>query len=127
MADYTKFVKLATRLITAKGRSITLQRLSDSVADPDKPWLGNGEPTITAEVTAPAVFVPHMGSDLGMVVANPELLSTVDQVALVAPVQEGLELMNQILDTDGQVWRIEWVQVLKPAEQTVLYVVGVKR
>ncbi len=127
MADHGKFAALATRLITKNGRLITMQRLSSTAADPNKPWNGPGAPTVASAVpNVPAVFVPP-GGGLGRDIVTEDLLQRVEQVALIAPLQEGLETMHRIIDTDGQAWKIDWVQVLKPADKTVLYVVGVTR
>lgn len=128
MADHSKFAATATRLISKHGRFITMQTLSATAADPTKPWKGAGTPTVASQVAnVPAVFVPSYGSDLGRTVVSEELLKRVEQIALVAPLQEGLETMHLIIDTDGQVWKIDWAQVLKPADKTVLYVIGVTR
>lgn len=128
MADYVKLAATATRLIKANGRLITLQKLSATPADATKPWNGPAAPTVAVQVTnVGAVFVPPGGSGLGRSVVDDELIKRCDQIALVAPVEEGLETMSRILDTDGQTWKIEWVQVLKPAAKTLLYVIGVKR
>lgn len=128
MADHTEFVVLAQELILEEGRLVTFQKLGAGPADANKPWKGAGAPTVVSQVASvPAVFVPATGSDLGRMVTDEELLKRVEQVALVAPVQEGFDSFHRILDTDSQLWKIEWMQVLKPASQTILYVVGVKR
>lgn len=125
MADHSKFVALANRLIEKHGRLVTLQKLSAGPADAAKPWLGAGVPTVAESIDLLAVFVPAAGSDLGKYISDESLLKRVNQVALVQPAQEGLELFEQMLD--GSLFKIEWVQVLKPADQTVLYFMGVNR
>lgn len=128
MAEYDAFVALANRLIPKKGRLIMLRQLSAAATDPTKPWKGTGAPTAARSVPdVPAVFLPASGSGLGKDIVSEELLKKVSQVALIAPVQEGLEVMHEIVDTDGTIWKVDWAQVLKPALQTVLYVFGLTR
>lgn len=126
MPDHTNFVELAKRLIAKQGRQITLKKLAATTADATKPWKGTGPATTSAEATTPAVFLPAQGSGLGKVVTDKELLKRADQVALVAPHETDLEDMTIIVDDSVQ-WKIEWVQVLKPADQLCLYVFGVCR
>lgn len=127
MAEYDASIAVALRLITQKGRLVTLQKMSNASTDPDKPWNGSGLPSVESQVNnVPACFVPHMGSNLGFINIDTELLKRSEQVALVAPTQEGLEVNNVVLD-NSITWKINWVQVLKPGLQTVLYVFGVSR
>ena len=125
MANHTEFVELAIELINEEGRAIVLQKLVGST-DPTKPWNGSGTPTVAQSANSKAVFLPASGSDLGSVVTSPELLAQVTQVALVPPQTMDLQTMNTVVD-GGVVWKINWVQVLKPADQICLYVFGLKR
>lgn len=128
MPDYAALSATASRLITASGRLVTLRKLSASPADVAKPWNGPGEQTVSTQVVnVPAVFVPPGNSNsLGLGVVDSELLKRAEQVALLSSPFEGLEEMNVMLDGTTS-WKIEWVQVLKPADKTVLYVMGVTR
>lgn len=125
MADYEKFAALATRLINKNGRLISLQMLSAEPEDPNKPWKGSGVPTVSQSVDVQAVFLPASGGGFGKDIIDEELLKRVSQIALVEPKQEGLELFTQI--ADGEIYKIEWAQALKPANKTVLYLIGVAR
>ena len=124
--DYTEFALLAQTLIAENGRAVKIQKLDSAAAYPDKPWKGAGVPTVTTERELPAVFVPASGSGLGRDIVNEELLSRVEQVALIAPTDINLSGFTVILD-DGVRWSIDWVQELRPGPLTVLYVFGVKR
>lgn len=129
MADHTEFVELAKELLAEEGRTITLQELDATAADPSKPWNGPGVPTVKTEyVAVPAVFVPAYGRDLSMLVKDDELLKKVKQVALVSPVAEGLhDKIARIVDTDGSFWKVSWGQALRPANQTIIYLFGVEQ
>ncbi len=123
--DYVKLAATAQRLIDKTGRVVKLQRLSSEPADPDKPWKGPGQPEVAQEKELKATFVPA-GGGLGRDLVDEELLKRVEQVALIAPSDVDLEVFNLVLD-GGSKWKVEWIQTLKPAEQVLLYVFGVKR
>lgn len=127
MANYDEFVELANELLTEAGRVVVMQKLAAKGTDSTKPWNTSSINVIDEVTDIPAAFFPASGSDLGLKVITEEMLKRCEQVALVAPIQEGLELMTRMIDSDNSVWKLEWVQVLKPAEQTILYVIGVKR
>ena len=75
MAEYDKFVALATSLLTKKGRKVTLQQLGNSAQDPSKPWRGSSFADIAMQYNnVPAAFIPVIGKDLGVIVADKELL-----------------------------------------------------
>lgn len=123
--DYVKLAGTAQRLIDKTGRLVQVQRLDKTPADGDKPWKGAGTPTVAQEKELKATFVPASGG-LGRDLVDEELLKRVEQVALVAPTDVNLEDFNLFVD-GGSKWRVEWVQVLKPADLVLLYIFGVKR
>lgn len=127
MADHTKFVLLAQRLIAKQGRAITLRKMSAAAEDPDKPWNGPGEPTVALQVDTGGVFLPAGGTDFSSLSISKEMLARVTQVALVAPNDAYLGEMDVLLDTDNKTYKIEWVSILKPADQICLYAFGVAR
>ena len=58
MAEYDKFVALATSLLTKKGRKITLQQLGTTANDPSKPWNGSAYQDIAMQYNdVPAAFL----------------------------------------------------------------------
>lgn len=122
---YDEMILVANELITEFGRNVSFQEFSKNITDANKPWKGGTE-IIEQVDDVPACFVPLAGSDLGKLGISEELLKRTDQIALVAPVQENLERMHAILD-DGVRYKIDWIKTLRPATQTVLYVIGVTR
>lgn len=129
MADYTEFVELANELLLEEGKLITLQQFGSNVPDPTKPWNGTSSADIIQEFKqVPAIFVPVIGKDLGIIVQDKELLKRVKQVAIVSAVAENLEdKITKIKDHDNSIWKIVWCQCLRPAEQTIFYLFGVER
>lgn len=129
MSNHSSFVKLAGRLITKHGRSVTLYKLSSTVADASKPWSGAGTPTEIGGTTAQAVFLPHAGElELGKVVHDMELFHKAEQMVLIAPPASGVNLEDYHLLVDNTVrWRIEVIRTVRPGSQTILYVAGVCR
>jgi len=124
-ADHSKFLQLANRLITKHGRQIKFQKFTDVPMDPDRPWLGAGEPIVELEYTADAVFLPSQGLDLGIKFVTDEMLSRVDEVILAAA-NQSLESYNVIVDNSVRL-AITWLQLLKPGDLSILYAIGVKR
>lgn len=126
MFDYTELVNTAKELVQEFGRTTVFQKLSGAATDPSKPWEGAGTTVVIDTTSAFAVFVPAQGSSLGKDLVSEDLLKAVDQVAIVEPVASAIDTFHQIVD--GSItYKIEWVQVLKPANEILLYVVGVKQ
>lgn len=128
--DYGPLADRARQLIENFGRKVTFMRFNQAPADPDKPWEGpvDARQNPDEEVKdMPAVFVAP--GELGKEVMSEDLMKRSTQACLVAPGTElttDLSTMNEIKD-EGKQWKITGVEVLKPATQTVLYVIGVKR
>lgn len=123
MADYSKFVALAQRLIAKRGRAVTLQQQAKG-GDAAKPWKA-GTPGVVQADAAYAVFLDPTGSDVKTVVTDTELLKRVTDVALVAPGTMDYSGMTHMMD--GKLLRIEWVKTLKPGDTVCLYIIGVTR
>lgn len=127
MSDHSDFIALAQELIAEEGRSITLQQLSSTPADAGKPWNGPTAPTVVADETVYGVFLPVSSlSDLGFKAEDDDLIKRADQLILVPPTTVDLRDMNRVLDK-SIIWKIEWVQVLEPGDQVILYAFGVCR
>lgn len=124
--NYEKLANTAIRLITKTGRSVVMQKLSAEAANSEQPWKGAGTPTVVETEDVIATFVPAGSGGLGLEFVDEELLKRAEQVALIAPVKDGLNEFHVVLDSAVR-WKIEWAQVLKPADKILLYVVGVKR
>lgn len=124
MADHSKFATLAMRLIAKHGRSVVIQKMASAPADATKPWEGPAVPTVGQTANAMAVFLPvSSASEFGLATVDDSLLKRTEQLALIQPVQEGLQFFDRILD--GSLYqRIIWWEALKPADQTVLYAAG---
>lgn len=128
MADYSKFISLAQRLIAKRGRFVVLLKLGASASDPAKPWNGAGEPPVLRELTSiPAVFLSTSDSSISTVVTDVDLLKRATDVALIAPHDEfDLRDMTVLVDRGARM-KVEWVQVLEPGDGVCLYVFGVSR
>ena len=127
MANHSKFVTLAKRLIAKQGRQVTLQKLSNTATDASKPWLGAGGQVVAETCNVFAAFVPYTGNDFGIAVKDEDLVKSTDQMALVAQADVDLKDFTALLDSDGKQFKINWVQVLKPADEVILYAFGVCR
>lgn len=127
MSDHSEFVALAQELITFEGRAITLQTLSATPVDAAKPWNGPTAPTVATDVDTFGVFLPvASASDMGFASVTDDMLKRASQLILVAPTATDMRDMTRVLDKTV-VWTIEWVQVLEPGDQLILYAYGVSR
>jgi hypothetical protein len=131
--DYTANITTAQRLITKFGRSITLVQLNDTVTDSAKPWDGvnptNPRTTPDSTLILDAVFVFPTGLlNLGLGAAQQDMLARSTQIAIVsAGAAVDLSDYSEIIDTDGTTWTIGTVEMLRPASDTVLGYLGVRR
>lgn len=129
MADHSSFLKTARRLVSKHGRSVTLYKLSNTIANAAKPWEGAGAVVETGAVATTAVFLPHAGElELSKVIKDMDTFKTAEQFVMIAPPASGVNLEEYHLLVDGTIrWRIEVIRVVKPGSLTVLYVAGVCR
>lgn len=128
MADYTRQVESARRMIRDKGRVVALQASAHGVADPSDPLAG---PTnAPAPVTGiPAVFVhPASLQFLGFGTIVSATFKHSIQIAIVASHPDyDFTNFKYLIDFDSSVWKIDTVEKLQPAEQAILYFIGVRR
>lgn len=135
MVDYVRLAQTANRLIRNNGRSITFVRLAEAAADPARPWKG---PPSTgpgaAETTLPlvGVFVPpntvrQFGlTALGEGTEFKDLVTFSQQIIITAQGENDLREFTSVVDGSDR-WGIIGLQVLKPADVTLLAFVGVRR
>ena len=123
MSEHQKFAALALRLIAKHGRNVTFKTISSTASNMDKPWRGTS--TSPSQIgPLKAVFVPFRGFEFGSVFNDTALFKDVEQICLVAGGQANLETTHLITDS-GKDYKVEWVQRLRPGDQTVLYAFGV--
>lgn len=125
MADFSAQLRLAQQLISQNGREVTFRKLQASGVSPSAPWKTESRPTAQS-VVRHAIFVsPGGGADFGF---TEEADQSAEQMAIVAGGSVDLGTFHQISDpiTGGE-WTIVKTQVLRPAEQVLLYGFEVKR
>lgn len=124
---------LALRLVAARGRTVSFQKLDRAVDDSAKPWRGKADARATPEasVDVPTVFVPpSSAAKLGLSVSQEELVKRSSQIAIAAPGGSSTDDLSEfevVLDTDGTEYKILFVEVLKPADTRIVYFVGLKQ
>ena len=131
MADYSAQIATAKRLIRLMGRQVTLELLSAGPADAAKPWRGPAaEDLVASSVQVYAAAVPPSGAAaLGLSAKSNDMVKDLEQILIAEPGEddpENLETYHRVLEGDV-VWRILFVEKLRPAEQTILYFVGIGR
>lgn len=128
--NYAKLALTAKRLISENGRTVQLVRPSETPADVNAPW--NGSLNIETTYDVPAVqLLPNAVrvfglSALGEAGMLQGLVSVAELVYVVF--QEELDLKQFTFVRDGGVdFTIEAIQMLKPANTTILGFIGVRR
>jgi hypothetical protein len=124
--DYQDVVDIGLTMISEFGRSIVVQRFSASATDASKPWNGTGAQTVAQQLSTVGVFLPAQGTDFGKLVTDKDLLKSVEQVVIVPATSTDLSNFNSIIDNSIS-WKIQWTQVLKPGNTTLIYSFGLKR
>ncbi len=133
MVDYTRLANTAQRLIDKNGRAITIVKLSRVNDDPNFPWRGNETPRVSVNdtISTIGVFVePYSLARFGFLSSDDELIKRAEQVVMVSgngTSQKDLSLFDEIIDFDNTRWKIDRTNRLRPAENTLIYALGVKR
>jgi len=127
--DYTGALQLSNRLIERFGRSVLLLAADGTPPDPTKPWEAG--PDARGELAElDTVLAVGLGTGgLGRTLVAEDLLKTVEQVYLVAPglsAARAYEITTHVRD-GGTDYTVKFVQTLQPANETLLYVIGVVR
>ena len=118
--------KWAERLIDKYGRDVILQVLSEVPAEADKPWKGNKQAVTTQYEDRVAVIPAYtMHNNLGILGYNTDLLQRFEEL-IICPPTENYDNVKVIID-GGTKWRVEWTSILRPGNETILYLFGVKR
>ncbi len=127
MTFYEKLAATSRKLIAQYGRTVTLQRLDGTPGNADFPWEGPATPTVAFAQAVPGVFVPASGAGLGEDWLNSELLASVSEVLLIGPdpVNDYTNI-NQVVD-QSLTFAVSWVKVLRPADEILLYAMGISR
>lgn len=125
--DYSRIVAVAERQIARFGRTVTFVPLVNAPTDPSKPWKAATSPRAVVGTDIKAVFVePSTLDALGRNDNTQDFVKRSTQIALVySPLN--LRTFNEVIDSDGSRWRIQGMSELKPANDHVLWFVGVSR
>lgn len=128
MGTYDRQVATAERLIREKGKPIQVVRQSTTLPDPDRPWEP-GEPVETL-TDAYGVFLNFNAADMETMskMAGASEIQSSDRKVLLAAAAAGAPLTtnDKLRDADGD-WSIEWVEVLAPNGENILYTVRARR
>jgi hypothetical protein len=131
--DYAALAATARALVEANGRQVTLRRLEDAPSDVSKPWRGAANPASPADATATPFGVavpPSSATALGMSTQDNDLVKRSQQIFIITPAEgetQDYSTFHELVDDDGEPYRIVGVEKLRPAQVTLLYFVGVAR
>lgn len=123
--DYAPVVAKVKQLILNTGRSVVFKKFAAS--NLSEPWKTTPN-VYSTSITVPATFVPAHTylHGFGENVIDENLLKRVERVALCGQASENISKFDIVEDL-GELWVIDWVDVLKPANEIVLYAFGLKK
>jgi hypothetical protein len=122
--DYAELAAIATDLIAEAGREVTIIRFQQAPDDAAKPWRGPADPRGTPDATddVVAAFVSPSAKFI-----DSDLIKRSQAACLVGPgANFDLATANEVIDGDTH-WRITAVEVVKPGDTILLYIIGVSR
>ena len=140
MANFVALAATAKRLVEANGRAVDLLRDNTTPDSALKPWRGTSSAPSsgTGGLVVPSVkmaFVPAGGGGFGRLLSDAagELRVAYDQVGLLAVdslptgvTTADVESCDKVRD-GSEIWSIVQLGHLKPAETSLLFVLGLKR
>jgi hypothetical protein len=115
------------RLVDANGRTATVQKMTNTPTDPNKPWRGASR-VIADSVTGVFVFVDPAFT-LGKTVLNVDNVKRGNQFVLFAAAGDGGKLLESFDEiSDGSIsWKIVRTELLNPGDTRLLYLFEVSR
>lgn len=128
MGTYDRQIATAERLIREKGKAVQVVRQTTTIPDPNKPW----EPGTPGESLDDAygVFLNFNAKDMetmSKMAGASEVQASDRKVLLAAAALTGAPTTNDKLrDATGD-WSIEWVRVLSPNGENILYTLRVRQ
>lgn len=125
--NYTRVQATALRLIAGAGRTITVVKYS-TAEEAGKPWRtpAGARQAHEDSVDVVAVSVPvSSATRMGFFAQQEDLVKTVQQTWLIGG-DVDLDGFNGV-EVDGVPYKIRLLDRLKPADVTLMYVLGVSR
>jgi hypothetical protein len=117
--SYKPFQNLASRLIGDKGREVTIVYKTDGVYDPATNTLSRGYEDSVQVV----VFFKDAKSNA----AQGDIVEAQEKIVMIPALSNTAPRINDIIIDGNQEYTITDVKELKPANETILYEVRVKR
>lgn len=119
--DFSDFIAMGQELISENGREIVV--LVPGAVESDTPWHGGASAN---SVKTMGCFLPASGSSFGTYFVTDDLLAMSSEVVLIPAGKANLTKASYIVD-DGVQYAVQWMRVLRPANEIVLYAAGLKR
>lgn len=127
--DYVPLADFSAEIIAEFGRVVVFREMGDVPTNPAKPWLGATNPRGAPKQTLSlhSVFVePSSLNALGNQAVSDDFVKRSQQIGIVYSSVE-LAAFDEVVDTDGSIWKISALSKLKAGDTLLLYFVGVTR
>lgn len=124
---HEEFLELAEELIAEDGRDVVFIQLATLPGAFPGETAGDPRSPPASQLPTKACFVePDSMQRLGVSTRVIELAKRSDQICLV-PGAFPLEQFNEVLDDDGNYYKIKGMEKLRPGTRSILYFVGLSR
>ena len=122
MARFDRSIQTALRLIKKNGAAVKWRVVTDTVPDPDKPWLPGAPTTVNHDVMICFLPVNRQTYETYTFLKDTEVPSF-SSIGLMGQVPFAPNLKDTVIDVDGKELRIAYIDLLAPNRQNVLYTV----
>lgn len=122
MGTYDRQIATATRLIKAKGQSVTWRQIADgSPADPSQPWKPGA--SANTDYTVDMVFLPEDRRDYEFLFAMKGTEVPIGKLTALMAAVPFVPSIKDIVIRDGVKYGIRSIDPLAPNGQVILYTV----
>lgn len=126
MAAFDGDIQTAKELITEFGEISKVRRIVPGIPDPATPWKPV-QPTIT-EVDVTAVWLNYNLQSSGELYVGGSLVKSTDKKVLVAALDiQDINPSDQLVRSDGEVFKVINAKLLDPNGQKILWTLQVER
>lgn len=121
MANYDSIIRMAQRLITKKGQTVTLRSYVVTPPDPATPWEAGS--TADVDQTPSAVFLDYAQDYIdGTVIKRGDQRVFIAAADLTTP-----PTANGIILRGAETWKIQAIGPLNPAGDPIMYDIQVRQ
>lgn len=119
---------MVQRIMLARGKTVTVNKLTSSAADPAKPWKGSSTQSIEETIDTRGMFLPAMGHGMGRYINQAEMSGDLQELIILDPPTTGEDLRKYHIVIDGSAEkRVDKWWVVQPANTVIAFIAGIAK